>query len=252
MSRKPPTAELAPAVVEPAAAPGAGDLPPGLTAGELPPKAFRLPAGPASTRRPGDRPPASAWLVDRYSCRPGIFAALVGGPSRPDWPELRKTALLWGLDQYPREPDPEALPMAPDLRAGSGGGRPAGGGPGGCGAAPRTRGRPGEGRRRQGEAVPPGNQQDPGHPGASTLLDNINLARLPALFHTAPFTPEMIVYAGGGHLLAIVPAGEGPGLARQIERLYERVTVSAQCAAASLHVPRGGCTACGRVLMISR
>lgn len=230
-------AALAPAVAELQRLP-AQEIYQALTAGELPPKAFRLPASPGIHQRPGDRPPASAWLVDRVLIRTGIFAALVGGPSRPDWPELRKAALLWGLDQYPREPDPEALPMAPDLRAA-------------LAAADRLA------VGREDVALPPGPGVDlvkggvvkvkqylletsriRAIRGASTLLDNINLARLPALFHTAPFTPEMIVYAGGGHLLAIVPAGEGPGLARQIERLYERVTVSAQCAAASLHIPR--------------
>lgn len=199
--------------------------------------AFELPAAPEIYHGQGGPPVASPWLVDRILVRTGIFAALVAGPTRPDWPELRKTALLWGLDDYPREPDPAALPMDPHLRAA-------------LVAADRLA------LGRDDVAVPAGPGVDlvkggvvkvkqylletskiKAIRGASTLLDNINLARLPALFQGAPFTPEMIVYAGGGHVLAIVPAGEGPALAREIERLYERVTASAQCAAASLHAP---------------
>lgn len=204
---------------------------------ELRKGALSLPASPDIYQGPGNPPAASPWLVDRVIMRTGIFAALIAGPNRPDWPKLRKTALLWGLDDYPVEPDPGALEMEPDIRVA-------------LVAADRLA------LGRADVALPDGPGVDlvkggvvkvkqylletskiKAIRGASRLLDNINRVRLPGLFASAPFTPEMIVYAGGGNLLAIVPAGEGPALARQVERLYERVTGSAQCAAASLHVP---------------
>ncbi len=196
--------------------------------------AAALPADPHEYSGPGQAPPRSARLVDRAMLRTAIFGALFGGSRHPDWPQLRKASLLFGLAEYPDLPtEPPAgledpvlfqwLLAADNVALG----RPA----------------PELGDARV-DLVKGGTVKikqyflETNHlksiRGASWLLDDINLNRIPGLFSDAPFSPEMVVYAGGGHVLAVVPAGEGAGVARHIERLYERVTVTAQCTAAAI------------------
>lgn len=63
--------------------------------------------------------------------------------------------------------------------------------------------------------------------GASILLDEIDQYRIKNLLQDK-MTPEVLVYSGGGNMLLVAPEGEGKALAREIERLYEEVTLSAQ------------------------
>lgn len=70
----------------------------------------------------------------------------------------------------------------------------------------------------------------PGIRGASAILGQVEDelgSCLPA--------PDGLVFAGGGHALAVVPAGAGEETARAIEELYTRRTVTARAVAA--HVP---------------
>ena len=85
--------------------------------------------------------------------------------------------------------------------------------------------------------------------GASALLDHINRLDLPALWGVVPEqarqheryhearawyaalgqgaaldAPECVLYASGGNILALAPAGRGAGLAEAIERRYAEVT----------------------------
>lgn len=85
--------------------------------------------------------------------------------------------------------------------------------------------------------------------GASALLDHINRLDLPALWGVHPKypqqqvryaevrawyaalgqgealdAPECVLYASGGNILALAPAGRGAGLAEAIERRYAEVT----------------------------
>ncbi len=69
--------------------------------------------------------------------------------------------------------------------------------------------------------------------GASMLLDDINRKRLPK-YVEKEFIPESIVYNGGGNFFAIVPEGEGENLAKEIEKVYEKVTVTGQSVAVSM------------------
>jgi len=60
--------------------------------------------------------------------------------------------------------------------------------------------------------------------GASVLLDDINRYRYLQMFRELPgLTVESIIYAGGGHLMAVVPAGKGEKVAKEIERLHREV-----------------------------
>ncbi len=92
--------------------------------------------------------------------------------------------------------------------------------------------------------------------GASALLDHINRLDLPALWGWRPgrtaqqprydearswFTnrfgadpldaPECVLYASGGNILALAPAGQGARLAQAIERRYTEETLVAQSVA---------------------
>lgn len=64
--------------------------------------------------------------------------------------------------------------------------------------------------------------------GASVLLDDINRYRYIRMFRELGLTPESIVYAGGGHLMAVVPAGKGEKVAEEIERLHREVCLTAR------------------------
>lgn len=76
--------------------------------------------------------------------------------------------------------------------------------------------------------------------GASILLDQINRQRYYAFFEGSDdLTPEGIIYAGGGHMLAMVPEGKGAKVAREIEKLHARVTLTASSVAASITVSLG-------------
>lgn len=65
--------------------------------------------------------------------------------------------------------------------------------------------------------------------GASVLLDGINRVRCIQIFRTLPgLTTESVIYAGGGHLMAVVPAGKGEIVAGEIERLHREVCLTAR------------------------
>jgi hypothetical protein len=65
--------------------------------------------------------------------------------------------------------------------------------------------------------------------GASVLLDDINRYRYIQMFRELPeLTTESIIYAGGGHLMAVVPAGKGEKVAGEIERLHREVCLTAR------------------------
>ncbi|MZP30625.1 hypothetical protein GTO91_12965 [Heliobacterium undosum] len=65
--------------------------------------------------------------------------------------------------------------------------------------------------------------------GASILLDDINRRRYEHFFVSHPgITPEGIVYTGGGNIMAIVPAGKGPTVARFIEQVHGEVCLTAR------------------------
>lgn len=63
--------------------------------------------------------------------------------------------------------------------------------------------------------------------GSSILLDDINRRRIPQ-FIRDEFIRESIVYAGGGGIFLTVKSGEGEKTAKEIEKIYEKVTVTAQ------------------------
>ncbi|QGT99794.1 hypothetical protein SYNTR_1201 [Candidatus Syntrophocurvum alkaliphilum] len=71
--------------------------------------------------------------------------------------------------------------------------------------------------------------------GASRILDILNRERIPHLIGNL-FVPESVVYAGGGSVLAIVPAGEGKRLTQEIETLHRQVSVTAQCSTAHITI----------------
>lgn len=66
--------------------------------------------------------------------------------------------------------------------------------------------------------------------GASMLLDEINRKRILNLCEKH-WTPEVIVYSGGGNLLLILPSEQGRKCAEEIEKLFRQVTISAQAIA---------------------
>ncbi|HHY37932.1 MAG TPA: hypothetical protein GX507_03285, partial [Clostridia bacterium] len=70
--------------------------------------------------------------------------------------------------------------------------------------------------------------------GASMLLDDINTRRYFRLFEEKGLTPEGIVFAGGGHLLAIVPRGRGKDIASEIERIHREVCLTARAVGVAL------------------
>jgi len=75
--------------------------------------------------------------------------------------------------------------------------------------------------------------------GASWLLDDLNVNRLPNLFRKHGLTgkfidddpPGEIIYAGGGALIALVPTSEAETLANAIEAEYPKVTSAASITA---------------------
>ncbi|SHF40168.1 hypothetical protein SAMN02745218_02165 [Desulfofundulus australicus DSM 11792] len=70
--------------------------------------------------------------------------------------------------------------------------------------------------------------------GASVLLDGINRRRYIQMFRELPgLTTESIVYAGGGHLMAVVPAGKGEKVAEEIERVHREVCLTARAVGVS-------------------
>lgn len=69
----------------------------------------------------------------------------------------------------------------------------------------------------------------PGIRGASALL-----ARLEGEVAGCFPVPDCVLSAGGGHLLAVVPAGEGAAAAARAEKLYRDRTVTARAVAASV------------------
>lgn len=65
--------------------------------------------------------------------------------------------------------------------------------------------------------------------GASILLDDINRRRYSRMFQElSGLTPESLIFAGGGHLMAAVPAGMGKTVAGEIERLHREVCLTAR------------------------
>lgn len=66
--------------------------------------------------------------------------------------------------------------------------------------------------------------------GASILLDEINQERIFYLCGEY-WTPECVVYSGGGNILLVVPEGEGRKCCERIESLFRNVTISAQSVA---------------------
>ncbi|AFV12632.1 CRISPR-associated hydrolase of the HD superfamily [Thermacetogenium phaeum DSM 12270] len=73
--------------------------------------------------------------------------------------------------------------------------------------------------------------------GASVLLDDINRKRFFRMFRELPgLTGASLIYAGGGHLLAVVPAGKGEMVAGEIERLYREVCLTARAVGVSCRV----------------
>ncbi len=66
--------------------------------------------------------------------------------------------------------------------------------------------------------------------GASRILDKINREIIPD-YIGSKYTPECIVYCGGGNVQAILPSGEGPVVAEEMERIYEKVALTAQSVA---------------------
>lgn len=79
--------------------------------------------------------------------------------------------------------------------------------------------------------------------GASALLDWINEKAVPALWDALSLPDgvkgcELIIYAGGGGLLAFAPFGQGQALADQIEQTYTKHTLTANSVAVaeSFHI----------------
>lgn len=68
--------------------------------------------------------------------------------------------------------------------------------------------------------------------GASIILDSINTDIVPN-YIANKFIPESLIYAGGGNVLVIVPHEQGGLLAKEIEKIYEQRTVTAQNVAIS-------------------
>ncbi|MGB9791020.1 MAG: Cas10/Cmr2 second palm domain-containing protein [Thermacetogeniaceae bacterium] len=65
--------------------------------------------------------------------------------------------------------------------------------------------------------------------GASILLDDINRKRYVTMFRELPkMTLESLIFAGGGHMMAAVPAGMGKTVAGEIERLHREVCLTAR------------------------
>lgn len=74
----------------------------------------------------------------------------------------------------------------------------------------------------------------PGIRGASTLLTELE--------HIAASccpVADSVIYSGGGHLMAVVPAGAGEAVVQRIEALYEARTLTARFALASAHTHLG-------------
>ncbi|OUM86005.1 MAG: hypothetical protein BAA01_01175 [Bacillus thermozeamaize] len=66
--------------------------------------------------------------------------------------------------------------------------------------------------------------------GASLLLDELNRKRILRLL-AEYWTPEILVYSGGGNFLILCPEAEGPLCAGKIEELFKTVTIHAKCVA---------------------
>ncbi len=63
--------------------------------------------------------------------------------------------------------------------------------------------------------------------GASLLLEDVNTEKMKRLV-SQEHIRECLVYAGGGKIMAIFPAGAGEDMCRKIEAMVERETVTAQ------------------------
>lgn len=66
--------------------------------------------------------------------------------------------------------------------------------------------------------------------GASLLLDELNRKRIVHLL-AEHWTPEILVYSGGGNFLILCPETEGLQCASQIDELFKSVTINARCVA---------------------
>lgn len=66
--------------------------------------------------------------------------------------------------------------------------------------------------------------------GASLLLDELNRQRIIHLL-AEHWTPEILVYSGGGNFLILCPEAESLECAKKIDDLFRQVTVTAKCVA---------------------
>lgn len=171
-------------------------------------------------------------LADFLLLRTGLFHALAADRMQPEeWPSLRLTSLLDGSGIFGVREDPTGLvPIPEELR-------------GAYETASFLAGYPDVDRVGDAsgtvEVVEGGVFKVKDYyletnrigeiRGASVLLDDINRKRYIQMFRKLPgLTAESIVYAGGGHLMAVVPVGKGEMVAGEIERLHREVCLTAR------------------------
>ncbi|WP_173298394.1 Cas10/Cmr2 second palm domain-containing protein [Thermanaeromonas sp. C210] len=182
-------------------------------------------------------------LADFLILRTGLFYALVGDRLLPEeWPKLRLTSLLDGSNVYGTQEGPPFLVPIPEelLKAYEASSLLAG-----CPQELSS----GKAGALLGE-LPPLEIVEGGAfkvkdyyletnrigeiRGASVLLDDINRKRYYRMFSILPgLTAESLVYAGGGHVMAVVPAGRGETVAGEIERLHREVCLTARAVGVS-------------------
>lgn len=201
---------------------------------EAPAEARRFGGLPFLFPKSGSEQPVVAWrLADHFLVRAGLTYAVASEEQRRDWPQWRLAALLQGADIYGGRLSmlpPLTAPLADLLRMVES-----------ClvddppEAAHEYRLDLVKGGVVKTKAYFLETNKLPNIRGGSRLLDEINCHRLPYLVASC-FTPECVIYAGGGNILAVAPAGRGEELAARVEELYRRVTLTALNVAASMTI----------------
>lgn len=171
-------------------------------------------------------------LADFLLLRTGLFYALAADRMRPEeWPLLRLTSLLDGSGVFGMQerliglvPIPEELRGAYQTASFLAGYPDTGGAGDTSGRLDVVEGGAFKVKDYYLETNRIGEIR-----GASVLLDDINRKRYLQMFRELPgLTTESIVYAGGGHVMAVVPAGKGEMVAGEIERLHREVCLTAR------------------------